>query len=106
MHWVIICSIVGTDSSRRNPNPLSWNKAIRNISLDVDLMGLIILKFKLECFNSILLKFCFVQGKMKISQGTKKIYHVIKSRVSRKRGSELSNNVSNLVQLQNDSMEG
>jgi hypothetical protein len=43
VHWVIVCSIVGTPSSRRNPNPLSWNKAIRNIPLDVDLVRLIIL---------------------------------------------------------------
>jgi hypothetical protein len=40
-----------------------------------------------------LLKLYFVQGDMKHSQGTKMIYHVIKSWVSRKRGSELSNNV-------------
>jgi hypothetical protein len=31
-----------TPSSRKNPNPLSWNKAIRNIPLDVDLMRMII----------------------------------------------------------------
>jgi hypothetical protein len=53
VHWVIACSIVGTHSSRRNPNPLSWNKAIRNIPFDVDLIGLIILKLELECFNGI-----------------------------------------------------
>jgi hypothetical protein len=35
---------VGTPSSRRNPNPFSWNKATRNILLDVDLMEMIILK--------------------------------------------------------------
>jgi hypothetical protein len=40
-----------------------------------------------------------VQDEMKISQGTKRIYHVIKSRVSRKRGCELSNSVLTLVRL-------
>jgi hypothetical protein len=34
------------------------------------------------------------------------IYHVIKSRASRKRDSELSNRVLTLVPLRNDSMEG
>jgi hypothetical protein len=53
MCLVIACSIVGTPSSRRNPNPLSWNKAITNIFLDVDLMRLIILKIELECFGDI-----------------------------------------------------
>jgi hypothetical protein len=53
VHWVITRSIVGTHSSRRNPNPLSWNKTIRNIPLDVDLMGLIILKLVPECFSGI-----------------------------------------------------
>jgi hypothetical protein len=53
VHWVIACSIVGTHSSRRNPNPLSWNKVIRNISLDVDLMGMIILKLGTKCFGGI-----------------------------------------------------
>jgi hypothetical protein len=48
----------------------------------------------------------FVQGEMKNSQGTKMIYHVIKSWVSRKRGSELSNGVLTLVRLRNDSMKG
>jgi hypothetical protein len=33
---VIACSIVGTHSSRKNPNPLSWNEVIINILLDVD----------------------------------------------------------------------
>jgi hypothetical protein len=47
-----------------------------------------------------------MQGEMKISQGTKGIYHIIKSGVSRKRGSELSNSVLTLVRLRNDSMEG
>jgi hypothetical protein len=49
---VIACSIVRTPS-RRNPNHLSWNKAIRNISLDVDLMRMIILILELECFSGI-----------------------------------------------------
>jgi hypothetical protein len=53
VHWVIACSIVGTPSSRRNPNHLSWNKAIRNIPLDVDLMGMIILKLGPKCFSDI-----------------------------------------------------
>jgi hypothetical protein len=53
VRWVIVCSIVGTSSSIRNPNPLSWNKAIRNIPLDVDLMRLIILKLGPECFGGI-----------------------------------------------------
>jgi hypothetical protein len=53
VRWVIICSIVGTFSSRRNLNPLSLNKVIRNILLDIDLMGLIILKFGPECFSGI-----------------------------------------------------
>jgi hypothetical protein len=42
---------------------------------------------------------------MKSSQGTNRIYHVIKSGVSRKRCSELSNGVLTLVRLQNDSMD-
>jgi hypothetical protein len=42
---------------------------------------------------------------MKNSQGTKKINHVIKLGVSRKRGSELNNSVLTLVRLQNDSMD-
>jgi hypothetical protein len=53
VHWVIASRIVGTTSSRRNLNSLSWNKAIRSISLDVDLMGLIILKLGPECFSGI-----------------------------------------------------
>jgi hypothetical protein len=53
VRWVIACSIVETPSSRMNPNLLSWNKAIRNILLDVDLMRLIILKFGPECFGGI-----------------------------------------------------
>jgi hypothetical protein len=53
MCWVIARSIVRTPSSRRNPNLLSWNKAIRNISVDVDLIRLIILKLELECFGDI-----------------------------------------------------
>jgi hypothetical protein len=48
-------------------------------------------------FQWYLLKLCFVQGEMKISQGTKMIYHVIKSGVSKKRGSDLSNSVLTLV---------
>jgi len=50
---VIACSIVGTPFSRMNPNPLSWNKVIRNILFDVDLMGMIILKLGPECFGGI-----------------------------------------------------
>jgi hypothetical protein len=53
VHWVIACSIVGTHSSKRNSNPLSWNKVIRNIPLVVDLMRMIILKLGPECFNDI-----------------------------------------------------
>jgi hypothetical protein len=34
---------------------------------------------------------------MENSQGTKMIYHVIKSRVLRKRGSEISNSVLTMV---------
>jgi hypothetical protein len=56
-------------------------------------------------FQWYLLKLCFVQGEIKNSQGTKMIYHVIKSGVSRKRGSELSNGVLTLVRLRNDYME-
>jgi hypothetical protein len=48
---VIAC--IGIPSSRRNPNPFSWNKAIRNISFDVDLIRLIILKLGAECFSGI-----------------------------------------------------
>jgi hypothetical protein len=76
---------------------LSSNKATRNISLDVDLMGMIILKLEPKCFQWYLLKLRFVQGEMKNSQGTKRIYHVIKLGISRKRGSELSNGVLTLV---------
>jgi hypothetical protein len=43
---------------------------------------------------------------MKNSQGTKRIDHIIKLEVSRKRGSELSNSILTLVPLQDDSMEG
>jgi hypothetical protein len=50
---VIACSIVGIYSSRRDPNPLSWNKTIINISLEIDLKGMIILKLGPECFNGI-----------------------------------------------------
>jgi hypothetical protein len=53
MCWVIACSIIGTSSSRRNPNLLSWTKEIMNIPFDVDLMGLIILKLRPECFSGI-----------------------------------------------------
>jgi hypothetical protein len=44
---------MGIPSSRTNPNPLSWNKEIRNISLGIDLMGMIILKLGYECYNGI-----------------------------------------------------
>jgi hypothetical protein len=57
VHWVITCGIVGTPSLKMNPNPLSWNKAKRNILLDVDLMRLIILKLGPECFDGIYLNF-------------------------------------------------
>jgi hypothetical protein len=87
---------VGTPYSRRNLNPLSWNKEIRNIPLDVDLIRLIILKLGPNCFS----------GEMKNSQGTKMIYHVIISRVSRKRCSELNNSVLTLVRLRNDFIDG
>jgi hypothetical protein len=53
MNSVIACCIVGTFSSRRNLNPLSWNKAIRDIFIDLDLMGMIIVKLGLECFGGI-----------------------------------------------------
>jgi hypothetical protein len=53
VRWVITCSIVIIHFSRRNTNPLSWNKTIRNIPLDVDLMWLIILKLGPECFSGI-----------------------------------------------------
>jgi hypothetical protein len=53
VRWVIACSIVGIPSSRRNPNHLSWHKAIRNILFDVDLMRLIILKLEPECLSDI-----------------------------------------------------
>jgi hypothetical protein len=57
-------------------------------------------------FQWYLLKLYFVQGEMKNSQGTKRIDHIIKLEVSRKRGSELSNSILTLVPLQDDSMEG
>jgi hypothetical protein len=53
VRWVIACNIMRTPSSRRNLNPLSWNKAIRNIPLNVDLMRLIILKLEPKCFGVI-----------------------------------------------------
>jgi len=53
VHWMIAYSIVGTPSLIRNPNHLSWNKAIRNIPFDIDLMGLIILKLGPKCFGGI-----------------------------------------------------
>jgi hypothetical protein len=37
---------VGTPTSRRNPNTLLENKDIRNIPSALDLMGMIILKFR------------------------------------------------------------
>jgi hypothetical protein len=43
---------------------------------------------------------------MKNSQSIKMIYHVIKSGVLRKIGSELSNSVLTLVRLRNDSIKG
>jgi hypothetical protein len=43
---------MGTLSSRRNPNSLSLNKAIKNIPLDVDLMELIILELGPGCLMS------------------------------------------------------
>jgi hypothetical protein len=42
---------------------------------------------------------------MKSSQGTNRIYHVIKSVILRKLGSELSNSVLTLVRLRNDFIE-
>jgi hypothetical protein len=62
-------------------------------------------KVRAREFQWYLVKLCFVQGEMKISQ-SKKVYHVIKLGVSRKIGSELSNSVLILVRLRNDSMEG
>jgi hypothetical protein len=53
VHWVIAYNIVGTLSSRMNSNHLSWNNAIRNIPLDVNLMGIFILKLESKCFNGI-----------------------------------------------------
>jgi len=53
VRWVIVCTNVGTPSSRRNQNPLSWNKVIGNIPIDVDLMGFIILKRRPECFSGL-----------------------------------------------------
>jgi hypothetical protein len=53
VHWVITCSIVGTPSLRKNPNHLSWNKAIRNILLHLDLIGMIILKLGPKCLSGI-----------------------------------------------------
>jgi hypothetical protein len=52
VRWVIACNIMGTLSSRRNPNSLSLNKAIKNIPLDVDLMELIILELGPGCLMS------------------------------------------------------
>jgi hypothetical protein len=102
VRWMAPCSIVGRLYSRRNPTPLSWNKKIRNRPINVDLLGIIILKFGHKCFDSIYRSFvlCFS------SQGTKKKYHVIKLGVSRKRYSDLSNDLLALVRIQNDSMEG
>jgi hypothetical protein len=53
VHWMIACSIMGTPSSRMNPNPLSWNKAIRNIPIVLDFMVMIILKLEPECYSEI-----------------------------------------------------
>jgi hypothetical protein len=94
-----------TPSLRRNPNHLSWNKAIRSISLDIDLMGLIIIKLRPECFSVIYWNFVLFKMRCESHKVQKKIYYVIKSRVSRKRGNELSNGVLTLVRLWNDSME-
>jgi hypothetical protein len=63
VRWVAPCSIVGRLSSRRNPTPLSWNKAIRNLSIDVDLLGIIILKLGPECFDSIYRSFVLCKVK-------------------------------------------
>jgi hypothetical protein len=65
MCWVIAFSIVGTPS-RRNPNPLSLNKAIRNIPLDVDLIELIILKLEPYCFSGIYSNFVLCKVRRKI----------------------------------------
>jgi hypothetical protein len=91
VRWVIACNIVGTPSSRNNLNLLSWNKVKTNILI--------------ECFSGIYSNFIFVQGEMKNSQGINRIYHVIKSVILRKLGSELSNNVLTLVRLRNDFIE-
>jgi hypothetical protein len=44
---------VGTPSLRRNSNPLSCNKVIRNIPFDIDLMRMIFLKLRPDCFSGI-----------------------------------------------------
>jgi hypothetical protein len=53
VHWMITYIIMGTSSSRRNLNHLSWIKVIRNVPFDVDLMRMIILKIMPECFSGI-----------------------------------------------------
>ena len=53
MHWMITCSIMGTLSSRMNPNSLSKNKAIIKIFLVLSLMEMIILKLRPNCFSGI-----------------------------------------------------
>jgi hypothetical protein len=58
------------------------------------------------CISVVFTELYFVQGEMKNSQGTKRIDHIIKLGVSRKRGGELSNIVLTLVRLRNDFIEG
>jgi hypothetical protein len=54
VRWVIACSIVGTPSLQEGIQIFcSWNKTIKNIPLDVDLIRLIVLKLGSECFSGI-----------------------------------------------------
>jgi len=65
MRYVIVCNIVETHSSRMNQIILSWNKAIRNIILDVDLMVMIILMLVPEFFSSIYWNFVLCKVRWK-----------------------------------------
>jgi hypothetical protein len=63
--WSQVALWKRTPSSKRNPNHLSWNKVIRNILIDVNLIELIILKLKPECFSGIYWNFVLRKVKWK-----------------------------------------
>jgi hypothetical protein len=75
---MITCSIMRTLSSRKNPNPLSKYKVIMKIFLVLNLMEMIILKLRSNCFSRIYKTYIYVQGEI-YSHMVHKDNHVIKS---------------------------